>query len=240
MRKIVVFIGVVLLIALPLPTRELYPSVFADSVVRILPLPPLGWEERLTPGFTPSVEETLVMEYSATKEEMQKHVSAWGANAAPLLRRLYQDPAWSDYSAKIREYLKQYGLSDSELDIRKRFEYFLTLPELERTDFDEFRTILEILARDDMPFLKRTVMRRADETSMGTFYLIVSTLQKSPSTEMIEFLEALSQSEDSDNERQYIAYTVERMKSRLRAQEPMAQLKSRQSVEEGANEDAHN
>lgn len=232
MRKIVVFIGVVLLIALPLPTRELYPSVFADSVVRILPLPPLGWEERLTPGFAPSVEETLVMEYSATKEEMGKHVSSWGDSAAPVLRRLYQDPVWSDYSAKIREYLKQYGLSDSELDIRKRFEYLLTAPELERTDFDELRSILETLARDNMPYLKKSVMRTAVKASMGTIYQIVRTLQQTPSSEMIAFLEALSQSEDGDKERKYIANTVERMKSRLRAQEPMAQRELRQSVEE--------
>ncbi len=233
MKRIVVLFGVVLLVVLPLFKRELYPPVFAESFVRILPLPPLGWEERLTPGFAPPVEETLVMEYSATKEEMGKHVSSWGDSAAPVLRRLYQDPAWSDYSAKIGEYLQQYGLSDSELDIRKRFEYLLTLPELERTDYAEFRSILETLARDDMPYLKKAVMRTVDKASMRAFYQIVSTLQQSPSPELITFLEALSQLDNGDDKNRHIADVVERMKSRLRAQEPMSQITSGPLVEEG-------
>ena len=70
------------------------------------PLPPLGWEEEITPGFEPSIESVLVNYAQAENlSKRNEHTASWGENAIPVLMRLSENPKWADYTTIIQEYI---------------------------------------------------------------------------------------------------------------------------------------
>ena len=73
------------------------------------PPPPLGWEETITEGFDPPIEEVLVDQFYAEEAERNAHIEAWGEEAVPVLQRLYADERWEEYQDVIRGYLNRYG-----------------------------------------------------------------------------------------------------------------------------------
>jgi len=78
------------------------------SLVRDIPKSgPIGWEKKVTPGFDPPIEYVLVFETDwldprPAPEELWKK---WGPGAAPVLEKLYHDPAWAELQRPILQLL---------------------------------------------------------------------------------------------------------------------------------------
>jgi hypothetical protein len=96
--------------------------LFSHHAVASMPalqLPPLGWEERVTPGYVPSIEGTLVKMGLGEVTEPASPWAQWDAGAVGILQGLLEAPEWEAYEhhalrllahgphAEAREWLEQ-------------------------------------------------------------------------------------------------------------------------------------
>lgn len=75
--------------------------------------PPVGWEERITPGFDPPVEYLFVYQLPdvplnyLNDDGVRELLQRWGQDPAPVLIRLLGDTGWHSYHHQILHFLLQ-------------------------------------------------------------------------------------------------------------------------------------
>ena len=82
----------VLALAFVAPARALTPAP--------PPSPPFGWEDRVAPGYTPSVESVVVrLGRFELREPAERETvwASWDAGAVDVLVRIIGDPAWKEF-----------------------------------------------------------------------------------------------------------------------------------------------
>ncbi len=86
-------------------------SVQSTPPPRLVPtMGPIGWEERITPGFSPPIEYVVVYGSAWFDPELKESdcPAKWGPGAIDVLGRLYHDAEWEPYRQKVFALLSMY------------------------------------------------------------------------------------------------------------------------------------
>jgi len=199
------------------------------------PPPPLGWEESITPGFDPPIEETLVFEFHADEDRRKQLAESWGATAVPVFTQLHADPKWSEYKAKIQAYIALLGgpVAEEKLEQQVR-DAFETMAGGESLDGVDLQAIFQIArnATDAMRDVVREIYASADEKNQSRMSHYVSMFAGS---DRIAFLESCLPISKGENNRSAFEQYVYTERAQLRAREPMATILNRESAGEAGS-----
>lgn len=198
--------------------------VFVPLSLAPPPTPPLGWEEAITEGFDPAIEQTLVEHYYAERGTRRAHAAAWGDDAIPVLQRLYGDTGWRRFRPVIRQYLDIFGTPARSGNVVAHFQEIL--PDAAGAaltagqDFQgAFRDAVRVDADAALSFFRETF---AASGAAGQTHLL--RLVSSAGPHRHDLLESLLPDAASNEVRAEINRIIERNASARRAQEPIARI----------------
>jgi len=87
------------------------------------PLPPVQWEEDVTPGYEPSIESVLVALTGKPDMEMpsdeyiKEYWASWGPGAVEELAQLRESEGWSAFGDEIRRLLLLSGMPEAQVHL---------------------------------------------------------------------------------------------------------------------------
>jgi hypothetical protein len=189
------------------------------------PMPPLGWEEQVTPGFDPPIEETLVFDYHAQPAEQAEFAEAWGQVALPVLKRLIADPNWAEYKDVIQTYVQLLDgkAFDGDLEQLVR-DLFTRISKGEKIETADSQLLFRIApdATDAMREIVREAYAASDEklqAGMMQYWVSVFSEQR-----RIAFLESCLEAAKGEANRRQIQRLIDEARARNRAHEPMSKI----------------
>lgn len=199
-------------------------SIVVPHSLAAPPTPPLGWEEAITEGFDPPIEQTLVEHFYDLRGTRRAHADAWGDDAIPVLQRLYADTEWRRFRPVIREYLDIFDAPARSGDVVGHFQEILPeAAKMELTagqDFQgAFRDAVRVDADAALAFYRETFAASGAE---GQTHLL--RLVPSAGPHRHDLLESLLPDTASDEVRAQINRIIELNASARRAQEPIARI----------------
>lgn len=196
------------------------------------PDPPLAWEETVTPGFDPPIEETLVMHYHAEDAVRAQHAEAWGSDTSLVLMRLHDDPKWSEYRPLIQSYLLLLGgnvpVEELEAQLRVLFDRVSTGNDL---DDSEWQLIYRMRhdATENMRVIIRDAFAAADAETQSN---MTHHLNHFAGAYRIAYLESCLPLAKSDAAQRNIEQSIESVRAQARADEPMAKIVEAEKTDE--------
>ena len=206
------------------------------------PLPPLGWEETITPGFDPPIEVAVVDFYEADAVDRWRYLQGWGPDAVPVLQRLYADPRWKEYQWSIRWYLE---LVNEPISLEPAFErlpgaltahleeiagprdgaYYSAYTQeharsLERAA--EVSAIIRDAVRADLPRTAEFIVRKVLDADEEEQRNILDAIERTGAPEGRALLMRLADADISKQTRRSVELALRRVQPSHRALQPVA------------------
>lgn len=200
------------------------------------PPPPLGWEENVTPGFDPPIEETLVLNFYLNDAERKAVAERWGAKAVPVLRKLLESPLWADYHRNIQHYLAILAVPGTEEEQLARMDELLAKDELDEMETSEYQRLNEALGAAKSERYRQFLLERIPTLPpAGKDRAGIALLAHWPGDEHLQFLQAhIPKTEQGWGGHNWLEHHL----SRWRAQRPMSEILNAEAEKNGKEADA--
>jgi hypothetical protein len=207
----------------------------ADASYALPPPGPIGWETRIAPGFDPPIEYVLVFHSPGPGQDkaFDEAVGAWGPEAAPVLIRLYRDPAWQVHRRAILDLLRRLDTPAVTSFLVEEAKAVLAAPPTGNRHDVSVQSLLGMLAKPDAATADGIASSVLSDAASPHYesaiaYFITRAGQENGANCRAK-LEEIAAKTDNERLRERILRSLKTQDAQARAHEPMGVVLDREA-----------
>lgn len=189
-----------------------------------VPPPPIGWEERVTPGYDPGIESVLVRmsRIELQKDDDIKAIWAkWDEGAVDVLLKLFDDKAWIAFRHHVLRLLSLSPCERATGWLDDTFKTLATKSELTKEEQQTLSYLLYSSQRPDAEITRERVELCLREGNRESRNWALGQLINQRTEESLARVTELAKNAENEQQRAWLLKAVDDARGYLRAQEPM-------------------